>query len=156
MDKFVTGESLRYGSNEINGVIQNSDLSEQDKLTLQEHLERRKGNLQQWVSKVPDGPAQLHESARTTMDAILEAERMFHEKVLVGIEDYLHREIIHSRGSGRKHLLILTGGAFGSESLAEAAMRRLGNQEKYPDMKVLLTSGLKYRWFQIDPFDPQS
>jgi hypothetical protein len=156
MDKFLTWESLRYGSNEINEVIQNSDLSEQDKLTLVEQLERRKGNLQQWVSKVPDGPAQLHESARATMDAILEAERMFHEKVLVGIEDCLHREIIHSRGSGRRHLLILTGGAFGSESLAEAAMRRLGNQEKYPNMKVLLTSALKYRWVQIDPFDPQS
>lgn len=35
-------------------------------------------------------------------------------------------------------------------------MRRLGNQEKYPNMKVLLTSGLKYRSVQIDPFDPQS
>lgn len=125
-------------------------------MTLEEKLESRKGNLQQWVRKVPDGPAQLHESARATMDAILEAERMFHEKVLVGIEDYLHREIIHSRGSGRKHLLILMGGAFGSKQLADAAMRRLGNQEKYPDMKVVLTSGLKYRWFQIKPFDPQS
>ncbi|GAB7336750.1 hypothetical protein MBLNU13_g10845t1 [Cladosporium sp. NU13] len=78
------------------------------------------------------------------MDAILEAERMFHEKILVGIEDHLHREVIHSRGSGRKHLVILMGGAFGSESLAEAAMRRLDNQEKYPDMKILLTTGLKY------------
>ena len=82
MDKFLTGESLRYGSNDINEVIHNSVLSPQDKLTLVEQLERRKGNLQQWVSKVPDGPAQLHESARATMDAILEAERMFHEKVL--------------------------------------------------------------------------
>jgi hypothetical protein len=120
-------------------------LSEQDKLTLEEKLESRKGNLQQWVSKVPDGPAQLHKSARATMDAILEAERIFHEKVLIGIEDYLHSENTHSRGSGRKHLVILYGGAFGSKSLAEAAMRRLGNQEKYPDMKVVLTSGLKYR-----------
>jgi hypothetical protein len=131
-------------------------LSEQDKLTLEEKLESRKGNLKQWVSRVPDGPAQLHGSAQATMDAILEAERIFHEKELTGIEDYLHSENIHSRGSGRKHLVILMGGAFGSKPLAEAAMRRLGNQEKYPDMKVVLTSGLKYRWFQIKPFNPQS
>lgn len=104
--------------------------------------------------KVPDGPAQLHGSARATMDATLEAERMFHEKVLIGIEDYLHSENIHSRGSGRKHLVILMGGAFGSKPFAEAAMRRLGNQEKYQDTKVVLISGLKYRWFQIKPFDP--
>ena len=140
----------------INEVIHKSDLSGPDKLTLEERLESRKGNLQEWVSKVPDGPAQLHGSARSTMDAILEAERMFHEKVLLGVEVYLHSENTISRGSGRKHLVILMGGAFGSKSLAEAAMRRLGNQEKYPNMKVLLTSGLKYRSVQIDPFDPQS
>ncbi|GAB7336739.1 hypothetical protein MBLNU13_g10837t2 [Cladosporium sp. NU13] len=46
IDKFLAGKSLRYGSNMINAVIHRSDLSAPDKLTLEERLESRKGNLQ--------------------------------------------------------------------------------------------------------------
>jgi hypothetical protein len=79
------------------------------------------------------------------MDAISKAERMLHKKVSIAIDHHLYSENTHSRGSGRKHLVILMGGAFGSEPLAETAMRRLGHQEKYPGMKVVLISSLKYR-----------
>jgi hypothetical protein len=51
------------------------------------------------------------------MDAISKAERMLHKKVSIAIDHHLYSEDTHSRGSSRKHLVILMGGAFGSEPL---------------------------------------
>lgn len=112
---------------------------------MEEKLEARKGDLENWVQEVPDGPRQLSEKVPDLMKRILREEQDYHEEALAGLGDHLANVKALRDGSARKHMLILMGGGGGSLPLERRTRNWLSEQGRSTKTTLVLTLDLRYR-----------
>ncbi|KAM0714168.1 hypothetical protein Q7P37_010317 [Cladosporium fusiforme] len=112
---FHAARSHLHGSNEINKVIWNSNLNAQDRMTVEEPLERRKGNL--------------------------DRERKLHEDAMGEVVNHVNEVQVLSEKPVPRHLVIFMGGGAGSSTLQGLARKSMDER----GIHLVETSALKYK-----------
>jgi hypothetical protein len=138
----VLAKSKERGFDEINNVIWASDLSLEDKASLDGKLEDRKSDVGQWQKSTPNGPQGLK---REIPDIMLELKK----KECTLVEDLVDSlaEIVESvlSGSEENIEIILIGGGVGSVLLNSHIRERLERD----CIRITTSEGAVYSYVMI-------